>query len=60
MVNATVTNGKYSSIASISVPRASRNTPEIASIIDVIRLAIQLTMPSNIQSRIMLTSPKNK
>lgn len=56
MVKAFVINGKYSSIATMSVPRAFKKIPDIVSIIDVTMLAIQLTIPSKIQSRIILTS----
>jgi hypothetical protein len=55
-VNAIVTNGKYSSIAVISVPRASRKIDEIASIMLVTTLASQFAMPSNIQSKMVTTS----
>ena len=44
--------GKYSSIAVISVPSASRNRPEMASMIWVMMLATQFAAPSKIQSNI--------
>ena len=51
--------GKYSSMAVMSVPRASRNKPDTASrIIDAI-LATQLTIPSKIQSKMGITSSVN-
>ena len=54
-----VIKGKYSSIAVMSVPRASRNRPDTASrIVDAI-LAIQLTIPSKIQSKMGITSSVN-
>ena len=52
---ALVTKGKYCSIANISVPSAFKNIPDTASIIDVMMLAIQFTIPSKIQSRIRIT-----
>jgi hypothetical protein len=53
---AIVINGKYSSIAVISVPRALRKIPDMASMSDVMMLAVQFTMPSKIQSKIVITS----
>ena len=47
--NAVLTNGKYSSIASISVPSAFRNIPDTASISFVVVSLTQSTMPSKIQ-----------
>lgn len=44
-----MTKGKYSSIAVISVPSASRNSPDTASNRWETILATQLTIPSNIQ-----------
>ena len=44
------TNGKYSSMAVISVPSALRNKPETASISVVTVLLIHVIMPSKIQS----------
>ena len=41
MLNALVTNGKYSSITVISVPKVSRNIPEIESITCATMLLIQ-------------------
>ncbi|MCL2776245.1 MAG: hypothetical protein FWD71_23330 [Oscillospiraceae bacterium] len=54
------TNGKYSSIVVISVPRAFRSMPETASITAVTILAIHVTIPSKIQSRIIITSESIK
>ena len=45
-------NGKYSSIAVISVPRALRNKPDTASINDEAIPEIHVMIPSNIQSKI--------
>ena len=53
MVNAFVTNGKYSSIAVISVPSALRKRPDTASITCETILLTQVTIPSNIQSSII-------
>ena len=50
--NAIVMNGKYSSIVDMLVPSALMNMPETASIICVIIEAIQLAIPSKIQSKI--------
>ena len=47
-----VTNGKYSSIAVMSVPRAFRNSPDTVSRSSAATLATHLTMPSKIQSSI--------
>ena len=58
MVKAMVTKGKYSSIAVMSVPSALRKMPETASMMLVTMLAIQLAMPSKIQSNIVLTPKK--
>ena len=49
---ALVTKGKYPSMASMSVPRASRNTRDTASISSEAMLETQVTMPSKIQSSI--------
>lgn len=46
-----MTKGKYSSIAVISVPSASRNSPDTASNSWETTLATQLTIPSNIQAK---------
>lgn len=49
---ALVTKGKYPSMASMSVPKASRNTRDTASISSEAILDTQVTMPSKIQSSI--------
>ncbi|CDD29490.1 unknown [Firmicutes bacterium CAG:94] len=49
---ALVTKGKYPSMAPMSVPRASRNTRDTASISSEAMLETQVTMPSKIQSSI--------
>lgn len=49
---ALVTKGKYPSMASMSVPRASRNTRDTASISSEAILDTQVTIPSKIQSSI--------
>ena len=50
MLKAFVTKGKYSSMATMSVPKALRNRPDTASISWVTTLLIQVTIPSKIQS----------
>ena len=56
MSYALVTKGKYSSMAVISVPSASRKSPDTASKSCETILAIQPTIPSKIQSRMGITS----
>ena len=51
MENASVTNGKYCSIAVISVPKAFKKMPETASMMLVTMDATQFTMLSKIQLR---------
>ncbi len=51
---ALVIKGKYSSIVTISVPNALRKRPETASIICDAMLETQVTIPSKIQSKIVI------
>ena len=51
MENASVTKGKYCSMAVISVPKASKKIPETASMMLVTMDATQFTMLSKIQPR---------
>jgi hypothetical protein len=50
MPKAFVTKGKYSSMTTMSVPSASRKSPDTASMSEVMTLLIHVTMPSKIQS----------
>ena len=51
-----VTKGKYSSMAVMSVPKASRNRPDTASISDEMIPDTQPIIPSKIQSNMGITS----
>ena len=51
---ALVMKGKYSSMVTMSVPNALRKRPETASMICEAILEIQVTIPSKIQSKIVI------
>ena len=56
---ALVMKGKYSSMVTMSVPNALRKRPETASMICEAMLEIHVTIPSKIQSKIVVHLPSD-